>query len=141
VRHQLCELVPKPLQAWVTVSNILFGIWMFCKWKFLLLNSFFLWFANTSISFQYISKPEGGLSLDSRSADKKLKVVTPEKWSLCHYLYQKSWCPYANYSEPEVIIFPLNKPNWLIWKNSFIFQYSQFWFFGSYQLVLSQGSN
>ena len=55
---------------------------------------------------------------------------------VCDYLYQKSWSPNTSYSKPEKVIFPQNKPNLLKWKNHFIFQNSQFWFFGS----LSAGS-
>ena len=54
---------------------------------------------------------EDGISLDSKSADKELKAVTPKKLSLCHYLYQKSWCSNTIYSESEVVMFSLNKPN------------------------------
>ena len=32
---------------------------------------------------------EGGLGLDSRSADKELKAVTPEKYSLCVATFTK----------------------------------------------------
>ena len=46
-------------------------------------------------------------------------------------LPKKGWCPNTSYSESEVVIFSLNKPNWLKWKNYFIFQNTQFWFFGS----------
>ena len=71
-----------------------------------------------------------GLSIDSRSADKELKVVTSEKKQiLCHRLYQKSRCQDTKYSIPELVTFYLNKPNRLKCKKYFIFQKSKFWFF------------
>ena len=83
---------------------------------------------------------EGGLSLDSRLADREKKVVTPE--NLCHYLCQKSWNPNSSYSEPNVFILLLKKkPSWLKCKNYFILKNSQFCFLGTLLLVLSRSSN
>ena len=45
---------------------------------------------------------EDGMSLDSRSVDKDLKAVTPEKnKAFVTTFTQKSWCPNTSYSEPE----------------------------------------
>ena len=94
--------------------------------------------ARTCIST--ISKPEGGaggwFGPSLKISWQRAKGGDTWEVKLVLLPLTKSWCPNTSYSEPEVVIIPFNKPNWLKWKNYFIFQNSQVWFFGS----LSAGS-
>ena len=75
-----------------------------------------------NINFKVIAlKRDLGLRLDSKSANKEVKVVTPEN------VYKKvNNNQPVTYSESD---FPLNKPNWFKCKKYFVLQNIQFWFF------------
>ena len=61
--------------------------------------------------------------------------MVPEKRKASALSQKKSWSQDTSYLEPEMIIFPLNKSNWLKCKKYFKLQNKQFWFFG----ILSAG--
>ena len=50
------------------------------------------------------------MSFDSKSDDKELKAVTPEKNKSCVTAFTKKLVTIIRYQEPKVVIFSLNKP-------------------------------